>query len=98
MMLRGPEGQLIRLTDERRQHIVLVHPEMSSLEWTIGPTLESPDVVLTSRNDPERVKEYYKEFTGIAIGKFVCVVVCFDKGDPFVLTAHGSRRLPGRGE
>ena len=71
---------------------------MSGLEWTFGPTLESPDAVLASRNDPERVREYYKEFRGIAIGKFVCVVVCFDEGGAFVLTAHGARRMPRRGK
>lgn len=97
-MLRGPEGQSIRLTDERWDHILLDHPEMAVLQWTIGATLEAPDVELRSRSDPARVREYYKEFTSITVSRYVRVVVCFDVDSPFVLTAHPTRRIPRRPE
>ena len=71
---------------------------MAGLEWTIASTLQSPDVALTSRKDPERVREFFKEYVDIGIGRFIRVVVCFDNGDAFVLTAHGSRRIPRRDE
>ena len=77
-------------------HILLDHPEMAGLQWAITDTLESPDVELPSRTDPERVTEFYKEFPNTGVGRFVKVVVCFENGDPFVLTAHGCRRIPRR--
>ena len=79
-------------------HILLDHPEMAGLQWTIVQTLESPDVQLPSRTDPGRLKEYYKEIPNLGVGRFVKVVVCFDNDDPFVLTAHGCRRIPRRVE
>ena len=98
MILRGPEGQPIRLTEERWDHILLDHPEMADLKWTIDATLESPDSVLTSRKDPERVREYYKEFPTVSVSRYIRVVVCFDSDSPFVLTAHAARRIPRRTE
>ena len=77
-------------------HILLDHPEMAGLEWTIALTLEAPDVQLPSKTDPERVTEYYRELPEAGVGRFVKVAVCFDNGDPFVLTAHGCRRIPRR--
>ena len=79
-------------------HILLDHPEMAGLQWAIAETLESPDVQLTSRTDPARAREYYKAIPDTGVGRFVKVVVCFDNDDPFVLTAHGCRRIPRRVE
>ena len=49
-ILRDFEGRAIRLTDERRQHI-LEHPEMSGLGSSIGETLANPQRVLQSLGD-----------------------------------------------
>ena len=95
-ILIGPLGQSIRLTEERMDHILLEHPEMAGLQWAIAGTLESPDVQFPSRTDPERVREFYREYANIGVGRFVKVVVCFENDDPFVLTAHGCRRVPRR--
>lgn len=79
-------------------HILRDHPEMAGLQWAIAETLESPDVELPSRTDPERVREYYREIPNTGVGRFVKVAVCFDNEDPFVLTADGCRRIPRRAD
>ena len=94
-MLRNYEGDPIRLTDERWEHILLDHPEMSDLRWTIAATLESPDTELQSTSDPARVKQLYKEFANLSVSRYICVVVCLDDS-PFVLTAYPARRIPRR--
>ena len=99
MMLRDFQGQLVRLTDERLRHILERHPEMVGMEWAIAETVESPDAVVASRTDPDRVNEYYKWFTNTDRGdKFIRVVVRSNLDDAFVLTAHMARRIPRRGE
>ena len=42
-------GVPIRLTDERWEHILNSHPEMTSYRDTILDALENPDYILTSR-------------------------------------------------
>ncbi len=98
MILRGPEGQLIRLTEPQLRHIHERHSEMSGMEWAIGETLGAPDAELPSARDPDSVVEYYKWFSDTIKGdKYVKVVVKFGPDDAFVLTAHFSRRIPRRG-
>ena len=93
-MLRGSQGQAVRLTDERLHHILERHPEMVGMEWAIAETVESPDAVVASRTDPDRVSEYYKWFTNtVRSGKFIRVVVCSNLDDAFVLTAQMARRI-----
>lgn len=96
MILRDHEGRLIRLTDERWGHILLDHSEMANLRWTIGATLESPDIQLPSASDPARVRQLYKEFATLSVSRYICVVVCFDGDSPFVMTAYPARRIPRR--
>ena len=45
------QGRLVRLTDERLEHI-LEHPEMANLEAALAETLEHPSLVVQSRSDP----------------------------------------------
>ena len=98
MILGDHEGQHIRLTDERWDHILLDHPEMAEFKWTIGETLKSPDAVLSSKSDPDRVREFYKDIPDVSLSRFMRVVVCFEADSPFVLTAHPARRIPRRTE
>jgi hypothetical protein len=44
-------GRAVRLTDERRAHI-LEHPEMVGLESAITETLRAPESVVQSVSDP----------------------------------------------
>ncbi len=91
-ILRDFEGRAIRLTDERREHI-LSHPEMSGLEASIGEVLGSPETVVQSRSDPE-ARLYYRYYFGTAVGdKFFCVVVKLTEADAFVVTAYLTDRV-----
>ena len=42
-------GVPIRLTDERWEHIIDSHPEMSSFRETVLDAVENPDYILASR-------------------------------------------------
>jgi len=54
------QGLAIRLTDERRAHI-LDHPEMASFEAAIAETLKQPALVVQSISD-EAARLYYRFF------------------------------------
>jgi len=88
-------GQSVRLTDERRAHI-LDHPEMRHLEPQIASVIEEPEFVRRSRSDPTvrlSYRYYAKTFFG---GKWLCVVVKYAYADAFVVTAYLTDRLkPG---
>ncbi len=67
------EGRAIRLTDERRDHI-LEHPEIAVLEGSIEETLRRPDAVMQSLSDSE-ARLYYRHYAKTLVGdKFLCVV------------------------
>ncbi|MBA2618053.1 MAG: hypothetical protein H0U91_07780 [Rubrobacter sp.] len=86
-MLRDHEGVEIRLTDERRTH-VLEHPEMSDMETGIEETLLRPQLIVRSRSD-EEVRLYYRFYSETRVGgKFLCVVVKVRVDDAFVITAY----------
>jgi hypothetical protein len=86
------EGRAIRLTDERRDHI-LEHPETSALQGSIGATLRGPEAVVQSLSDPE-VRLYYRHYAGTFVGdKFLCVVVKVTEADAFVVTAYLTDRM-----
>lgn len=44
------QGRPVRLTDERRQHI-LEHPEMAGMERALEETLRDPHLAIRSRTD-----------------------------------------------
>jgi hypothetical protein len=80
-------GQSIRLTEERRKHI-LEHPEMKGLMPRIQETLSEPQRVIQSLSDKED-NLYYKFYVGTKVGdKYLCVVVKIVKQNAFILTAY----------
>jgi len=84
---RDYKGQSIRLTEERRKHI-LEHPEMKSLMPRIEETLSEPQRVIQSLSDKD-ANLYYKYYLGTMVGdKYLCVVVKMIKKDAFILTAY----------
>ena len=91
-LLRDFQGLAIRLTDERRAHI-LEHPEMASMEAAIEETLLDPERVVQSFSDPQAHLYYRFYFRTIVGGKFLCVVVKADGADAFVLTAYLTDRV-----
>jgi hypothetical protein len=90
------QNRAIRLSDERRQHI-LEHPEMAGLEAAIAQTLREPEIVRKSRSDVT-VALYYRYYTNTLVGdKWLCVVVKLLLDDAFVLTAYLTDK-PKQGE
>lgn len=87
ILLRDYKGTVIRLTAERRAHI-LGHPEMSGLEQALAETLLAPERVVESLSDPTAAL-HYRFFLGTHVGdKWLCVVVKYTALDAFVLTAY----------
>src|SRR3989344_2012457 len=86
-ILKDFEGQIIRLTNERLEHI-LAHPEMKGLTHAIEETLAHPQKVIRSTSDSE-AQLYYRFYTGTVVkDKYLCVVVKVKRDDAFVLTAY----------
>ena len=84
---RDYRGQNIRLTEERRKHI-LEHPEMRGMTIFIKETLLAPQRVIQSLSD-EGARLYYRFYIGTKVGdKYLCVVVKMIKQDAFILTAY----------
>jgi hypothetical protein len=87
IVLTDYQGRSIRLTMERRRHI-LEHPEMLSLEPAIGRTLAHPDCVIQSLSDPA-ASLYHRYYQSTPVGgKHLCVVVKVLPDDAFVVTAY----------
>jgi hypothetical protein len=88
-------GRSIRLTDERRDHL-LTHPEMMLIEPMLTDAIASPDTVVRSRTDA-LVRLYYRAtITGEFGEKWLCVVIKISSDDAFVITAYLTDRIkPG---
>jgi hypothetical protein len=90
-ILTDDEGREIRLTAERREHI-LEHPEMVDPFERIVETVNKPEmVVATNADDTVHVYHRYYETTPVT-SKFLQVAVKMLGDDAFVLTAFFSRR------
>jgi len=72
--LRDCFGNKVRLTDERRAHI-LEHPEMKGMAAEIERVLIQPQLVRCSRSDAP-VRLFYEFYAPTIVGgKWLCVVV-----------------------
>ena len=91
-VLHDFQGLAIRLTDERRTHI-LEHPEMVPMEPAIEETLLHPERVVQSFSDPQARLYYRFYFRTIVGSKYLCVVVKMLDDDAFVLTAYLTDRI-----
>lgn len=90
------EGRRVRLTAERRAHL-LGHPEMTGMLDALAETLRSPEWVMRSASDPH-IRLYYRGYRATAVGdKYLCVVVKVAADDAFVVTAYLTDALK-RGE
>ena len=75
-LLSDHHGRAIRLTEERRNHI-LRHPEMVGLDEDIERAVAMPDSVVESVSDTE-TRLYYRYLAHTLVGpKYLCVVVRF---------------------
>ena len=85
-------GRTVRLTDERRAHILL-HPEMRSLEAELERVLRLPTEVRVSRSDAS-VQLFYEFYAQTSVAdKWLCVVVKCLPDDAFVITAYLTDKL-----
>lgn len=86
-ILSDYQGRPVRLTDERRQHILL-HPELVGMEPAIEETLKDPQLVIRSRSDGSAALSY-RLYRRTRVGdKWLCVVVKYLNAEAFVLTAY----------
>ena len=86
------QGRSIRLTDERKQHI-LDHPEMADLESAIVEALINPEIVRRSNSD-HTVHLYYRYQKDTIVGeKWLCIVVKYLEDDAFIITAYLTDKL-----
>ncbi|MDX2139091.1 MAG: hypothetical protein SF123_13460 [Chloroflexota bacterium] len=86
------DGRAIRLTDERRLHI-LEHPEMDDQLDRIRETVANPDVIVATTVD-ESVHVYHRLYEQTPVTrKYMLVAVKLLAEDAFVLTAFYSSRL-----
>ena len=92
-ILKDNQGNNIRLTDERLEHILL-HPEMIELQNKIETAIINPDYIIKSKVD-KNVKLFNKFYiTKQFGGKYLCVVVKYEKDDAFIITSYLIRELP----
>jgi hypothetical protein len=91
-IIRDCLGRSVRLTDERRAHI-LQHQEMAGMEAEIERVLQSPAEVRVSRSD-NTVQLFYEFYAQTLVGgKWLCVVVKYSLDDGFVVTAYLTDQL-----
>jgi len=81
-------GCSIRLTEERKQHIVSRHPEIRGNFNKIKPTLAKPDLIVANRYAAD--EKYYHRFFE-TLGNYLIVVVNTDK--KFIITAFIAREV-----
>lgn len=80
-------GNRVRLTDERRAHI-LEHGEMRDLVPAIEQTVRQPLLVRRSRSD-DAARLFYQYYSQTTVGgKWLCVVVKYLDKNAFVVTAY----------
>ena len=93
-ILSDREGRNVRLTEERRRHI-LEHPEMRGQFSKVAETLRKPDSVLRSLHDANE-RHYYKFFEKTPVTrKFLLVAVEYKDEDAFVITSFFVNKLRG---
>jgi hypothetical protein len=86
--LRDVNGRLVRLTDERWEHIENEHPEMAGQLGNVQETLLTPDKIIRSRTD-KGVELFYRDYKATPVGqKLLCVVVKVLPDDSFMITAY----------
>ena len=91
--VNSKNNRLIRLTDERINHIRKNHPEMkTSFPWVLE-TIETPDLVLFG-DFGELIAMKLYEKTPVTFDKYLTVVYIESSNlDGFILTAYFSRSM-----
>jgi hypothetical protein len=78
----------IRLTAQRRSHILETHPEMIDEIGKVREVLKNPDTIHLSSTD-DSVELFYKWYENTIVGnKYMCIAVKNLATDFFVITAY----------
>ena len=88
MIFEDFKNREIRLTEERKEHLEEVHPEMKDQIDRVQETLKIPDYVFRSISDKE-VELFYKAYKNTPVTeKYLCVVIKVLTDDLFIITAY----------
>lgn len=85
-------GKVVELTEERREHITLYHPDVAPFLDRIGSVLAQPDELRRRLDDPQVIL-FYKYYPDILGGKYVTVAVKVGEERSFVLTAYLTKSI-----
>ena len=84
-------GKTAELTSERKEHILLFHPDLKPFFGQLKNVLTQPHEVRISKSDPE-VLLFYKFFDTILGGKYITVTIKTD-GRWFILTSYLTNKI-----
>lgn len=90
MIYKSVLGKDIELTLERKDHILLYHPDLKPYLSYLKDVLLKPDDIRISKSDPG-VLLFYKYFANIMDGKYIAVTVKTNRRW-FILTAYLTKR------
>jgi len=86
-------GRKLRMTIWNWEHIIRMHPDISSEKDKIIEALQSPDKIIGSLKD-ENARFYYKYYKHRqSVNKFMMVLVKYLNGEGFIISAHFVRRM-----
>jgi len=95
LIVRSHNGVPVRLTEERWQHIVRRHPEMSNQRELVLETLAEPDMIQQGDFGELLAIRFYPETP--LTSKFLVVAYReVSPGDGFILTAYLTSRPSAR--
>jgi hypothetical protein len=90
LLLQSHLNGVVRLTQERWEHILRHHADMNSKLDLIKQVLEEPDEIRSSRYNSEG-RLYYRFYREIFNGKYIVVVINIREG--LVRTAYVTDRI-----
>ena len=91
MVYKSILGKGFVLTSERKQHVLIYHPDLKLYFSKLKEVFLKPDEVRISQSDPG-VLLFYKHFAKIKQGKYIVGVVKI-QGRFYILTAYLSNRI-----
>ena len=81
-----PLGDSIELSDERWQHILTRHPEMSGHLDDLRLTIKEPNAIYCSQVEPTEY-HFYRLFE-TNLGRLYIMAIVIKTVAPFIVTAH----------
>ena len=84
-------GKTVELTDERKNHILLRHPDIAPHISKIAKILLAPDEIRVDSTD-KFVLLFYRYFSRISHGKYLAVAIKTNRRN-FVLTFYSTHRI-----